>query len=137
MIRALEEFRHYLEGHQEPFEIWSDHQNLTYFQSAQKLSRRQARWALFLTRFNFNLCHKPGKTMIRADPLSRRPDHEEGVNNNNSHQTLLKPEFFAIKALQPSHASTVNDAKLLDKIKLTLQSNEFSTKFRALKESGP
>lgn len=49
IIRALEEYRHYLEGHPEKFEIWSDHQNLTYFKSAQKLTRRQARWALYLT----------------------------------------------------------------------------------------
>jgi hypothetical protein len=31
VIRALEEYRHYLEGHPELFEIWTDHQNLTYF----------------------------------------------------------------------------------------------------------
>ena len=42
IIRALEEYRHYLEGHPEKFEIWSDHQNLTYFKTAQKLTRRQA-----------------------------------------------------------------------------------------------
>ena len=39
IIRALEEYRHYLEGHPEPVEIWSDHLNLTYFRQAQKLSR--------------------------------------------------------------------------------------------------
>ena len=43
IIRALKEYRHYLKGHLEKFEIWSDHQNLTYFKSAQKLTRRQAR----------------------------------------------------------------------------------------------
>lgn len=62
IIRALEEYRHYLEGHPKSFEIWSDHQNLTYFKSAQKITRRQARWALYLTRFNYTLHHKPGKT---------------------------------------------------------------------------
>lgn len=34
IIRALEEYKHYLEGHPEKFEIWSDHQNLIYFKSA-------------------------------------------------------------------------------------------------------
>lgn len=48
IIQALEEYRHYLEGHPELSEIWSDHQNLTYFKSAQKLTRRQAQWSLFL-----------------------------------------------------------------------------------------
>ena len=43
IIRALEEYRHYLEGHPKKFEIWSDHENLTYFKEPQKLTRRQAR----------------------------------------------------------------------------------------------
>jgi hypothetical protein len=57
IVRGLEEYRHYLEGHPEPFDIWSDHLNLTYFRQAQKLTRRQARWSLFLSRFNFTLHH--------------------------------------------------------------------------------
>jgi len=63
VIRGLEEYRHHLEGHLHKVEIWSDHQNLTYFRTAQKLTRRQARWALFMTRFDFVLYHKPEKTM--------------------------------------------------------------------------
>jgi hypothetical protein len=39
IIRTLEAFRHYLEGHLEPFEIWSDHSKLKYFCTKQKLSR--------------------------------------------------------------------------------------------------
>ena len=137
IIRALEEYRHYLEGHPEPIEIWSDHLNLTYFRQAHKLSRRQARWALFLTRFNFILRHKPGKTMIRADPLSRRPDHEEGVDSDNQGRTLLTPEFFAIKAMQPSHESTVDDAQLLSKIKKALEDDTMTKDYQALLASGP
>lgn len=128
IIRALEEYRHYLEGHPEPIEIWSDHLNLTYFRQAQKLTRRQARWSLFLTRFNFTLRHRPGKSMIRADPLSRRPDHEEGVSSDNSSNTLLKPEFFTINAISSSHESTVDDTQLLDMIKKALEDDEMTSK---------
>jgi len=63
VIQKLEEYRHYLEGHLYKVEIWSDYQNLTFFRTAQKLTRRQARWALFITHFDFVLYHKPGKTM--------------------------------------------------------------------------
>jgi len=63
VIRGLEEYRHYLERHPYKVEIWSDYQNLTFFRTAQKLTRRQARWALFITHFDFVLYHKPGKTM--------------------------------------------------------------------------
>ena len=120
IIRALEEYRHHLEGHPETVEIWSDHQNLTYFKTAQKLTRRQARWSLYLTRFNFVLRHKPGKTMLTADPLSRRPDHEEGVEFDNRDQVLLKPEFFAIGAVDSSHESPINDDQLLREVKEAL-----------------
>ncbi|KAG6905936.1 hypothetical protein DXG01_016793, partial [Tephrocybe rancida] len=41
--------------------------------------------------------------MGKADALSRRPDHKEGVENDNEEVTLLKPEFFSIKALQQGH----------------------------------
>jgi hypothetical protein len=61
IIRGLQEWRHYLEGSAHKVEIWSDHQNLTYFRAAQHLTRRQARWALYMTRFNYTLHHKPGK----------------------------------------------------------------------------
>jgi len=71
VIRGLEEYRHHLERHPYKVEIWSDHQNLIFFRTAQKLTRRQARWALFMTCFDFVLYHKPEKTMQAEDPLSR------------------------------------------------------------------
>ena len=49
IIRRLEVWRHLLEGAQSKFEIWTDHKNLEYFMKAQKLNRRQARWALYLS----------------------------------------------------------------------------------------
>jgi hypothetical protein len=103
IIRALEAWRHYLEGAKHEVEIWTDHQNLRYFMSAKKLNRRQARWALFLSRFNFHLIHKPGSLMKKADTLSRRPDHKRGVENDNKNTTLLKPEYFRIRALRQGH----------------------------------
>ena len=99
----LEAWRHHLEGATHKVEIWSDHRNLQYFMGAKKLNRRQARWALYLSRFDFEMIHKPGASMEKADALSRRPDHKEGVENDNNEQTLLKPEFFAICALQQGH----------------------------------
>ena len=137
IIRALEEYRHHLEGHPERVEIWSDHQNLTYFKTAQKLTRRQARWSLYLTRFNFVLYHKPGKTMLTADPLSRRPDHEEGVEFDNRDQVLLKPEFFAIRAIDASHESPINDDELLREVKAALLRDDVTKDYQQLLKSGP
>jgi len=55
VIRRLENWRHILEGARFKFEIWTNHKNLEYFMKAQKLNRRQARWVLYLSRFNFIL----------------------------------------------------------------------------------
>jgi len=74
IIRGLEAWRHLLEGAQYKFEIWTDHKNLEYFMKAQKLNRRQARWALYLSQFDFILEHVAGTKMGKADGLSRRVD---------------------------------------------------------------
>ena len=84
IIRALKEWCHYVQGTSEPVEIWTDHKNLEYFMTSQKLTRRQARWSLFLAEYEFTLQHKPGRVNDKADSLSRRPDHREGVENDNS-----------------------------------------------------
>ena len=64
---------------------------------AQKLNRRQARWALYLSRFNFTLKHVPGSKMEKANSLSRRPDWEIGVEKDNEDETLVKPEWLEVR----------------------------------------
>jgi len=107
IIRALEAWRHYLEGTKLQFEIWTDHRNLEYFMEAKKLNRRQARWTLYLSRFDFKLIHKPEPTMGKADALSRRADHKKGVEHDNENVTLLKPEFFKVRALRQGHEESI------------------------------
>ena len=58
--------RHVVDGMQR----WMDHKNLEYFMKAQKLNKRQARWALYLSRFDFTLKHVAGAKMGKADGLS-------------------------------------------------------------------
>ena len=43
VIRCLQDWKHYLEGIEKEFEIWTDHKNLQYFMSSQKLNHRQTR----------------------------------------------------------------------------------------------
>ena len=74
IIRGLEVWRHLLEGVQFKFEIWTDHKNLEYFMKVQKLNRRQAKWALYLSQFDFILKHVAGAKMGKANGLSRRAD---------------------------------------------------------------
>ena len=94
VIRCLEAWRHFLEGARTKFEIWTDHKNLEYFMMNQKLNRQQARWALFLSRFDFILKHVPGSKMGKVDGLSRRPDWRKGVEKDNEDRTLVKAEWL-------------------------------------------
>jgi hypothetical protein len=104
IIRALEDWCHYLEGTEKPFEIITDHSNLTFWTTTQNLSRRQARWALWLSRFNFTLIHKPGKTNIPADALSRRSDHATEDSADSQDVIVLGPEKFRIAATKAFEA---------------------------------
>lgn len=56
-MRALEEWQQYLEGCRISFMIWSNYKNLEYFMTNQNLNRQQARWTLYLSRFNFIMKH--------------------------------------------------------------------------------
>ena len=67
---------------------------------AQKLNQRQARWLLYLSRFDFALKHVAGKSMGRADSLSRRVDWAEGVEKDNENQVMLKEEWLEVRAME-------------------------------------
>jgi hypothetical protein len=94
IVRALEEWRHYLEGSKFQTIIRSDHRNLGYWKKPQKVSRRQARWKLFLTRFDFRIDHVAGSKLPAADALSRQPDHMGDTNNDNEDVTMLNEVTF-------------------------------------------
>ena len=73
---------------------------MKYFMKAQKLNRRQARWSLYLSRFDFALKHIAGKSMGRVDSLSRRVDWAEGVEQDNKNQVMLKEEWLEVRAIE-------------------------------------
>ncbi|ESK87517.1 reverse transcriptase-rnase h-integrase [Moniliophthora roreri MCA 2997] len=94
IYRALMEWRHYLMGGKFKVVVLSDHKNLTYFRTAQKLNRRQARWSLFLSEFDLGLVHVPGKSMTQADALSRRSNEQDDVDTDNENIIMLPEQLF-------------------------------------------
>jgi len=116
VVRCLEAWRHFLEGTTMKFEIWTDHKNLEYFMKVQKLNRRQARWALYLSRFNFTLKHILGSKMEKADSLSKRPDWEVGVERDNEDKILVKPEWLEVRRTERVEV-IVEGVDLLEKVR--------------------
>ena len=53
-----------------------------------------------MSRFDFALKHVAGKSMGRADSLSRRVDWAEGVEKDNENQVMLKEEWLEIRELE-------------------------------------
>src|SRR5271168_3864925 len=94
IIRALEEWRHYIQGSPHTTTIYSDHANLGYFKLPQNLSPRQARWALYISEFDLKLVHIPGTKNVLADALSRRPDFCPDEPDNQD-VVMLPEQLFA------------------------------------------
>src|SRR5277367_4299304 len=124
IIRALTDWRHYLMGSPHV----SDHLNLKYFCTAQKLNRRQARGSLYLSEFNVKLIHVSSKQMVQSDTLSRRPDLCPDNDHDNEDKVLLSESMF-INAI---------DLKLKDLIvSLTDDDNILKSVVQAYESSGP
>ena len=116
VVRCLEAWRHFLEGMTIKFEIWTDYKNLEYFMKVQKLNKRQARWALYLSRFDFTLKHVPESKMEKADSLSRRLDWKIEVKRDNKDETLVKPEWLEVRKTEKVEV-IVEGVDLLEKVK--------------------
>ena len=81
--------------------------------TTKKLTLRQARWAKFLSKYNFIISYQSGKKNKKADALTRKPN-KRPINENNERlehcmQTLLPPERFEhVVNLQPIEVKDKN-----------------------------
>jgi len=113
LVRALTEWRHYIHGSPHSTIALSDHKNLTYWRSPQKLNCRQARWHLFISEFNLELVHVPGSKMYQSDALSRRPDHIPDGDTDNEDVTML-PDSLFVNLIDTELQQQIADSKILD-----------------------
>ena len=136
VVRYLEVQRHFLERTKIKFEIWTDHKNLKYFIKAQKLNRRQARWALYLSRFDFILKYIPGSKMGKTDSLSRRLDWEVGIEKDNEDKMLVKLEWLEVRKIERVEV-IVEKVDLLEKVRqLKVKDNKVVKAVKEMKQVG-
>ncbi|KAK3544074.1 hypothetical protein QTP86_001043 [Hemibagrus guttatus] len=93
---ALEEWRHWLEGARHPFQVLTDHRNLEYLRGDKRLNPRQARWAIFFTRFAFTVTYLPGSKNGKADALSRQFE----VDNEPAQPDVILPATAILAPVQ-------------------------------------
>ena len=127
IIRALEEWRHYIQGSPHTTTIYSDHANLGYFKLPQTLSPRQARWALYISEFDLKLVHIPGSKNILADALSRRPDLCPDEPDNKD--VIMLPDHLFVNLVDTDLRNRIASANNLD--------FDAAEAIKALLEQGP
>ena len=126
IIKAFEEWRPMLKGAGLPIKILTDHWNLQYFMTTKQLSRRQARWSKYLSRFNFVIQFRPGKLGGKPNSLTRKSGDlsKEGDKRiKQMQQTVLKThnldpaiksniDLVATPSTRPSTPSTTSALNL-------------------------
>jgi hypothetical protein len=90
-IRAFEDWRHFLKGI--PFELVTDHKNIEWWATMRDLNRRQARWSLYLSCFDFKVIYHKGESM-QADALSRFSKDHVSDRDDNRQVQVLGPQHF-------------------------------------------
>ena len=107
--------------------------------STKQLHHRQARWAEYLSRFNFVIKYRPGKHDAKPDALTRKREDFPGENDQRSQhqsQTVIKKKNLD-HSLSMFATLKISDRdqfqKLLEQANL---SDKFPTKILTLIKSG-
>ena len=82
----------------------------------QKLNRKQVRWILYLSRFDFILKHILGSKIGKTNSLSRRPNWEIEVDKDNKNEILVKPKWLIVRRTEKVKI-IVEGVNLLEKVR--------------------
>ena len=111
IVNAFEEWRPELMS-VDKTQVLTDHKSLEWFMTTKQLNRRQARWAEFLSQFNFVIRYRPGKQGTKPDSLTRRsqdlPTDTSDPRRQYQFQTILKREN-----LTPGMSEAIHSASTL------------------------
>ena len=92
VFRGLTHWWHLLLSSPHETTILTDHKNLEYYKEPHHINRRIARYVQRMQDYNFIIKHIPGESN-KSDTLSRRPNYDQGTNNNTN-VTILPPHLF-------------------------------------------
>jgi len=89
---------------------------------AQKLNRRQARWALYLSQFDFTLKHVAGSKMGKADGLSKRADWKVGTDKDNWIRNMYEvvvegPEVEIVEKIKKARSKDEDVVRVVEEMK--------------------
>ena len=106
IVHTFEKWWSELEDSIYSVEMITNHKNLEYFMSTKQLSRHQARWSEFLSRFNYHIAYCLNKIDDKLNALTRRSENlSKEKNTFNSqhqyqHQTILKTHVLDLDIVE-------------------------------------
>lgn len=77
--------------------VYTNHNNLQYWQDPQKISCRIAREVLKLADYDIKIHHLQGSVNGRADALSCQADHNQGEGDNNN--VVIQPDTLFMQGV--------------------------------------
>ena len=92
VFRALTHWQHLLLSSPHETMVLTDHKDLEYYKEPHHINRHNARYVQCMQDYNFIIKHIPGESN-KSDVLSRRPDYDQGTNDNTN-VTVLPPHLF-------------------------------------------
>ena len=111
IVDSFKQWEHWLIGSLHPVLIYMNYKNLEYFTTTKVLNRRQARWADYLSLFDFKIIFHPGRENGKADALSHRVD--PGLEEESVRQPVV--QFFKPGQYVGSLSHATNDVLLFDR----------------------
>lgn len=72
IVRVFEKWKAELKRAVFLIQVISDHKNLEYFMTTKQLSRKQARWLEYFSRFDFKIIYRPGSKKAKPDALTKK-----------------------------------------------------------------
>ena len=112
---AMQTLRPYLHGVQ--FTLVTDHAPLLWLMENSNAGSvgTYARWALIMSQYDFDICHRPGSLHQNADALSRMPpaDHRDGTGSRMDEESDPAPPMPKLvphpRVLTTSVAANISD----------------------------
>ena len=102
----------------------------------QKLNRKQAKWALYLSRFNFILKYILESKIEKTNSLSRRLNQKVGIERGNKNEMLVKPEQLKVRKIKRIEV-IVEGVDLLEKVKQSkVKNNKVVKAAEEIKQAG-
>ena len=108
LVETCRHWRPYMHQPMHTVTIYTDHANLTFWKNPGNHNRRVARWHAELMEYDFKLQHIAGKRNGRADALSRRPDYDQGEEDNKQLVVLPEERFAKIRLAGTEEANPSN-----------------------------